>query len=125
MPGETPPYKSPQKLSTTEMDELIWQIETLLEQGWIRPSSSPYVVPILFIPQKNGKWCMCVDYRALNKITAKNRYPLPKIEELLDQLHRAKYFTKIDLSAGYHQIRVRGADIHKTALVSRYGSFEY
>ena len=97
----------------------------LLEQGWIRPSSSPYDAPILFIPKKDGKWRMCIDYRALNKITVKNRYPLPKVEELLDRLHGARYFTKIDLASGYHQIRVRKSDIHKTAFVSRYGSYEY
>ena len=101
------------------------QIDALLEQGWIRPSSSPYGAPILFIPKKDGKWRMCIDYRALNKITIKNRYPLPKVEELLDRLHGAKYFTKIDLSSGYHQIRVRESDVHKTAFMSRYGSFEY
>ena len=125
MPGEAPPYKSPYKLSLAEMDELKRQIETLLEQGWIRPSSSPYGAPILFIPKKDGKWRMCIDYRALNRITVKNRYPLPKVEELMDRLHGARYFTKIDLYSGYHQIRVRESDIEKTAFVSRYGSFEY
>ena len=68
---------------------------------------------------------MCIDYRALNKITVKNWYPLPKVEELMDRLHGAKYFTKLDLSSGYHQIRVRESDIHKTAFVSRYDSYEY
>ncbi len=101
------------------------QIDVLLEQGWIRPSSSPYGAPILFIPKKDGKWRMCIDYRALNKITVKNRYPLPKVEELMDRLHGARYFSKIDLSSGYHQIRVRESDVHKTVFVSRYGSYEY
>ena len=86
------------------MDQLKRQIETLLEQGWIRPSSSPYGSPILFIPKKDGKWRMCIDYRALNRITVRNRYPLPKVEELMDRLHGVCYFTKIDLYSGYHQI---------------------
>jgi len=87
--------------------------------------SSSYGAPVLFIPQKDGKWWLCIDYRALNKITTKNRYPLPKVEELMDRLHGVQYFTKVDLSSGYHQIRVKEADIHKTAFVSRYGPFEY
>ena len=80
---------------------------------------------MIFVPKENGQWRMCIDYRALNKITVKNRYPLPRIEELLDHLHGARYFSKIDLHSGYHQIRVREADIAKTAFVTRYGSFEY
>ena len=124
-PGVTPPHKSPYRLSNAELDEMKRQIDVLLEPGWIRPSSSPYGAPILFIPKKDGKWRMCIDYRALNKITTKNRYPLPKVEELMDRLHNAQFFSKIDLSSGYHQIRVRESDIHKTAFVSRYGSFEY
>ena len=125
VPGAEPPHKSPYRLSNAEMEELRNQVETLLEQGWIRPSSSPYGSPVIFVPKKNGQWRMCIDYRALNKITVKNRYPLPRIEELLDRLHGARYFSKIDLHSGYHQIRVREADIAKTAFVTRYGSFEY
>ena len=117
--------KVPYRLSNAEMEELRNQVETLLEQGWIRPSSSPYGSPVIFVPKKNGQWRMCIDYRALNKITVKNRYPLPRIEELLDRLHGARYFSKIDLHSGYHQIRVQEADIAKTAFVTRYGSFEY
>ena len=124
-PGEAPPHKSPYRLSVAELDELKRQINNLLDQGWIRPSTSPYGAPVLFIPKKDGKWRLCIDYRALNKITTKNRYPLPKVEELMDRLHGAQYFTKIDLASGYHQIRVKEADVHKTAFVSRYGSFEY
>ena len=99
--------------------------DTRRPKGRNRPSTSPYGAPVLFIPKKNGKWRLCVDYRALNKLTTKNRYPLPKVDELMDRLHGARYFTKIDLASGYHQIRVKEADIHKTAFVSRYGSFEY
>ena len=80
---------------------------------------------MLFIPKKDGKWWLCVDYRALNKIATKNWYPLPKVEELMDRLHGASYFTKIDLASGYHQIRVKEADIHKTAFMSRCGSYEH
>ena len=125
IPGEAPPHKSPYRLSSTEMEELWRQVELLLQQGWIRPSSSPYSAPVLFVPKKDGKWYMCIDYRALNKITIKNRYPLPKVEELMDRLHGARYFAKIDLYSRYHQIRVRESDIQKTAFVTRYGAFEY
>ena len=90
VPGSEPPHKSPYRLSNAEMEELRTQVETLLEQGWIRPSSTPYGAPIIFVPKKNGQWRMCIDYRALNKITVKNRYPLPRIEELLDRLHGAR-----------------------------------
>ena len=97
VPGEAPPHKSPYRLSSTEMEELQRQVELLLEQEWIRPSSSPYGAPVLFVPKKDGKRRMCIDYRALNKITIKNWYPLPKVKELMDRLPRARYFTKIDL----------------------------
>ena len=93
-PGATPPHKSPYRLSVTELDELKRQVDNLLEQGWIRPSTSPYGAPVLFIPKKDGKWRLCIDYRALNKITTKNRYPLPKVDELMDRLHGAKYFSR-------------------------------
>ena len=120
--GSTPPHKSPYRLSNAEMEELRTQVDTLLEQGWIRPSSSPYGAPVIFVPKKNGQWRMCIDYRALNKITIKNWYPLPRIEELLDRLHWARYFTKIDLHSRYHQIRVRESDIAKTTFMTRYGA---
>ena len=84
VPGEEPPHKSPYRLSSTEIEELKRQIEVLLEEGWIRRSSSPFRVPVLFVPKKGGQWHMCIDYRALNKTTVKNRYPLPKVEELMD-----------------------------------------
>src|SRR5260364_353329 len=107
------------------MEELKRQIKDYLEKGIIRPSASPYGAPVLFVAKKKGSLRMCVDYRALNKITIKNRYPLSHIDELLDQLHGAKFFTKIDLRSGYHQIRVREANIPKTAFRTRYGHFEF
>ena len=94
-------------MSYPELDELKKQIQEFLDQGIIKPSHSPYGAPILFVKKKEGTLRMCVDYRVLNKITIKNRYPLPRIEELLDRLQGAKYFSKIDLRSGYHQIRVR------------------
>ena len=124
--GATPPHKSPYRLSVIELDELKEAgRQSPRTRVDMQPSTSPYGVPVLFIPKKDGKWCLCIDYRALNKITTKNRYPVPKVDELMDRLHGAKYFSKIDLSSGYHQIRVKEADIHKTAFVTRYGSFEY
>jgi hypothetical protein len=96
-----------------------------LEAGLIQPSKSPYGAPIIFVPKKNGKLRMCVDYRAINKATIKNRYPLPRIDELLDRLQGAGVFTKLDLQSGYWQIRVAEADIPKTAFRTRYGHFEW
>jgi hypothetical protein len=87
-----------------EENEVKKQLQQLLEQGVIRPSTSPCGSPIIIVPKKDGTWRMCIDYRALNKITLKNRYPLPRIDDLLDQLQHAKYFTKMDLKSGYHQV---------------------
>jgi len=112
-------------MSPKEMEELKKQIDRFLKLGHIRPSTSPYGAPVLFAPKKDGGLRFCVDYRALNKNTIKNRYPLPKIDELLDQLAGASVFTKIDLRSGYHQIRVVPEDVYKTAFRTRYGHFEF
>ncbi len=125
IPGSAPPHKPPYRLSQPELEELKKQLDELLEKGFIRPSKSPYGAPVLFVPKKDGGWRMCIDYRQLNNITVKNRYPLPRIDDLLDQLHGAKYFSKIDLRSGYHQIRVVEEDCHKTAFKTRYGHYEY
>ena len=123
--GAKPPDQSARRFSPRELDELKRQIADLVEAGFIRPSQSPYGAPVLFVKKKDGTIRMCVDYRALNALTVKNRYPLPRIDELLDRLHGAKYFSKLDLRSGYHQIRVADEDIPKTAFRTRYGLFEF
>ena len=97
----------------------------LIDHGFIRPSKSPYGSPILFVKKKDGSLRMCIDYRALNKITIKNKYPLPRIDELLDRLVGVGVVTKIDLRSGYHQVRVALGDEMKTAFRTRYGHFEF
>lgn len=96
-----------------------------MENGFIRPSKSPYGAPVLFVKKKDGSLRMCIDYRALNKITIKNKYPLPRIDELLDRLLGSKVYSKIDLRSGYHQVRIAKGDEHKTAFRTRYGQFEF
>ena len=107
------------------MQELSSQLQELLGKGFIRPSSSPWGAPILFVKKKDGSHRMCIDYRELNKLTVKNRYPLPRIDDLFDQLQGASWFSKIDLRSGYHQMRVRDEDIQKTAFRTRYGHYEF
>jgi hypothetical protein len=105
--------------------ELKKQIDELLEKGYIRPSTSPRAAPVLFVEKKDGTKRMCIDYRALNEVTVKNKYPLPRIEDLFDQLRGASVFSKIDLRSGYHQLRIRLADIPKTAFITKYGLYEF
>ena len=92
--------------------------------GFIRPSVSPWGAPVLFIKKKDGSMRMCIDYREINRLTIKNKYPLPRIEDLLDQLKGAKVFSKIDLRSGYHQLKVETKDIPKTTFRTRYGHYE-
>lgn len=125
LPGSTPPSRPTYQLSLAEMDELKRQINDLLSRGFIQPSKSPYGAPVLFVKKKEGDLRMCVDYRALNKQTIKNTYPLPRIDELLDRLKDAKVFSKIDLRSGYHQIRIHESDVPKTAFRTRYGLYEF
>ncbi|GKE88403.1 putative reverse transcriptase domain-containing protein [Tanacetum coccineum] len=125
IPGVVPVAKSPYRLAPTEMQELSNQLKELQEKGFIRPSSSPWGAPVLFVKKKDGSFRMCIDYRELNKLTVKNRYPLPRIDDLFDQLQGSRYFSKIDLRSGYHQLRVREEDIPKTAFRTRYGHFEF
>ncbi|GJP72440.1 hypothetical protein CLOP_g3172 [Closterium sp. NIES-67] len=121
-PGAQPTVQRQFWLSQLELEELQQQLDYLLTKGFIRPSTSPYAAPILFTPKKDGGLRMCIDYRILNRITIKSRYPIPRADDLLDQLRGAKFFSKLD---GYHQIRVAAKDCHKTAFRTRYGSYKY
>ncbi|CAH1452087.1 unnamed protein product [Lactuca virosa] len=125
VPGATPVAKSPYRLAPAEMQELSDQLNELLSKGFIRPSFSPWGAPVLFVKKKDGSFRMCIDYRELNKLTIKNRYPLPRIDDLFDQLQGANFFSKIDLRSGYHQLRVLGEDVPKTAFRTRYGHYEF
>ncbi|CAI7862777.1 unnamed protein product [Closterium sp. NIES-54] len=113
------------RLTQPELDEPRKQLDYLLEKKIIRPSLTPFAAPILFTPKKDGGFCMCIDYRALNKVTVKSGYPIPRADELIDQLRTARVFSKIGLRGGYHQIRVEPLDCAKTAFRTRCGSFEY
>ncbi|GJY79721.1 putative reverse transcriptase domain-containing protein, partial [Tanacetum coccineum] len=121
IPGATPVAKSPYHLAPSEMEELSGQLKELQDKGFIRPSSSLWGAPVIFVRKKDGSFRMCIDYRELNKLTVKNRYPLPRIDDLFDQLQGSQFFSKIDLRSGYHQLRVPEDDIPKTAFKTRYG----
>ncbi|GJR44839.1 putative reverse transcriptase domain-containing protein [Tanacetum coccineum] len=125
IPRATPVAKSPYRLAPSELEELSGQLKELQDKGFIRPSSSPWGAPVLFVKKKDGSFRMCIDYRELNKLTVKNRYPLPRIDDLFDQLQGSQFFSKIDLRSGYHQLRVHEDDIPKTAFRTRYGHFEF
>ncbi|KAG8497491.1 hypothetical protein CXB51_008690 [Gossypium anomalum] len=116
---------APYRMAPKELVELKAQIQELLDRGFIRPSISPWGAPVLFVKKKDETMRMCIDYRQLNKLTIKNMYPLPRIDDLFDQLKGASVFSKIDLRSGYHQLRVKEEDIHKTAFRTRYGHYEF
>ncbi|GJS37652.1 putative reverse transcriptase domain-containing protein [Tanacetum coccineum] len=123
--GATPIAKCPYCLAPSELEELSGQLKELQDKGFIRPSLSPWGAPVLFVKKKDGYFRRCIDYRALNKLTVKNHYPLPRIDDLFDQLQGSQFFSKIDLRSGYHQLRVHEDDIPKTAFRTRYGHFEF
>ncbi|GKA99648.1 putative reverse transcriptase domain-containing protein, partial [Tanacetum coccineum] len=125
VPGAAPVARAPYRLAPSEMKELAEQLQELSDKGFIRPSSSPWGAPVLFVKKKDGSFRMCIDYRELNKLTVKNRYPLPRIDDLFDQLQGSSVYSKIDLRSGYHQLRVREEDIPKTAFRTRYGHYEF
>nr|AAO45752.1 pol protein [Cucumis melo subsp. melo] len=112
-------------MAPAELKELKVQLQELLDKGFIRPSVSPWGAPVLFVKKKDGSMRLCIDYRELNKVTVKNRYPLPRIDDLFDQLQGATVFSKIDLRSGYHQLRIKDEDVPKTAFRSRYGHYQF
>nr|GFB85033.1 retrotransposon protein, putative, Ty3-gypsy subclass [Tanacetum cinerariifolium] len=125
LPGAAPVARAPYRLAPYEMKELAEQLKELSDKGFIRPSSSPWGAPVLFVKKKDGSFRMCIYYRELNKLTVKNRYPLPRIDDLFDQLQGSSVYSKIDLRSGYHQLRVREEDIPKTTFRTRYGHYEF
>nr|GEW66664.1 putative reverse transcriptase domain-containing protein [Tanacetum cinerariifolium] len=125
VPDDAPVARAPYRLAPAKMQELSTQLQELSDKGFIRPSSSPWGAPVLFVKKKDSSFWMCIDYRELNKLTVKNRYPLLRIDDLFDQLQGSRVSSKIDLRSGYHQLRVREEDIPKTAFRTRYGSYEF
>jgi hypothetical protein len=125
LPGTPPISKRSYRMPVNELVELKKQIAELQSKGFIRPSSSPWEAPVLFVEKKDETQQMCVDYRSLNEVTIKNKYPLPRIEDLFDQMKGASVFSKIDLRSRYHQLKIRESDIPKTAFCTRYGLYEY
>ncbi|KAJ0802805.1 putative nucleotidyltransferase, Ribonuclease H [Helianthus annuus] len=125
IPGAEPISKAPYRMAPMELKELKEQLQELLDLGFIRPSVSPWGAPVLFVKKKDGSMRLCIDYRELNKITIRNQYPLPRIDDLFDQLQGAQFFSKIDLRSGYHQLKVKNEDVPKTAFRTRYGHYEF
>ncbi|GJV75472.1 putative reverse transcriptase domain-containing protein [Tanacetum coccineum] len=123
--GAAPVARAPYRLASSEMKELAEQLHELFDKGFIKPSSSPWGALVLFVKKKDKSFRMCIDYHERNKLTMKNRYPLPRIDDLFDQLQGSSVYSKIDLRSGYHQLRVREEDIPKTAFRTRYGHYEF
>ena len=114
LPGSMPISQAPYRMAPAELKELKTQLQELVDKGFIRPSMSPWGAPVLFVKKKDGTMRLCIDYRKLNQVTMKNKYPLPRIDDLFDQLRGASVFSKIDLRSGYHQLRIRDSDVAKT-----------
>ena len=124
-PSTSPISMTPHRMTPVELQELKVQLQELLDKGFIRPSTSPWGAPVLLVKKKDKTLRLCIDYRQLNRVTIKNRYPLPRIDDLFNQSRGARVYSKIDPRTGYHQLRVRDTDIPKTAFRTRYGHFEF
>ena len=125
VPGTAPISLPPYRMAPAELKELKEQLQDLLDKGFVKPSTSPWGALVLFVKKKDGSLRLCIDYRQLNKVTIRNKYPLPRIDDLFDQLQGASCFSKIDLRSGYHQLRIRHEDVPKTAFRTRYGHYEF
>ena len=123
--GTSPISMTPHRMAPVELQEFRVQLQELLDKGFIRPSTSPWGALVLFAKKKDKTIRLCIDYRQLNRVTIKNQYPLPRIDDLFDQLRGARVYSKIDLHTGYHQLRVRDIDIRKTAFRTLYGHFKF
>jgi hypothetical protein len=125
IPRAAPVSKTPYIMSTPELKELQMQLEEIMKKGYICPSMSPWGAPVFFVKKKDGTLRLCIDFKQLNKVIVKNKYPLPRIDDLFDQLKDEKIFSKIDLRSGYHQVRIKEKYIIKTAFRTRYGHYEF
>jgi hypothetical protein len=123
--GTEPIARTPYRMSNLKLQELKMQLKELLDLGLIRPSVSPWGAPVIFIRKKDGSWRLCIDYRQLNQATIKNQYPLPRIDDLFDQMKGAMVFSKIDLRSGYHQLRIKEDDIPKTTFKMTFGDYKF
>ncbi|WMV58018.1 hypothetical protein MTR67_051403 [Solanum verrucosum] len=122
-PGTRPISIRPYRMTPAELRELKSQIQKLLDKGFIRPSASPWGAPVLFVKKNDGSMRMCIDYQQLNRVTIRNKYPLPQIYDLFDQLQVTSIFSKVDLRSGYHQLKIRLEDVGKTAFRTHYGHY--
>lgn len=124
-PGAKPPVNAPYRMALPILEKLQHQLKNLLDADFIKPSKAPYEPPVLFQKKSDGSLWFCIDYRALNKVRVKNKYPIPLVADLFDQLGGAKYFTKLDLHPGYYQVRIANGNEKKTTCVMRYGAYEF